>query len=247
MTGGDVKPLIGISSRTRVIEGALGRLPTHTVAHAYIAAVAQAGGVPLILPCADPEAALAAAQRCDGLLLTGGGDVDPALHGRDHDPSVYEMDSERDRFDIALAEQAHDRRQPLLAICRGLQVLNIALGGDLVVDIPTEVGTAVVHRLPKPGAVPVHTVTVDARSRLGALLGTTRVVVNSSHHQAVRELGKGLSAVAWSDDGMIEAVEPDDGWACWAVQWHPEHRSPDNVSSSAPFLALSRAAVEGRA
>jgi gamma-glutamyl-gamma-aminobutyrate hydrolase PuuD len=240
-----VKPLIGISARRRVIAGSLGQLPSHIVANAYVEAVTAAGGVPVILPCMDSEATLAGAASCDGLVLTGGEDVDPALHGRDPDPTVIEVDPERDRYDLALAEQARDRRQPLLAVCRGMQILNTLFGGDLLVDIPTEVGTRVVHRLARPGAVPEHPVTVEAGSRLAAILGNTRITVNSSHHQAVRQLGKGLSAVAWSDDGVVEAVEPDDDWSCWAVQWHPEHRPPDNAASRTPFLALCRAAARG--
>lgn len=238
-----MKPLIGVSARTRTIAGGLGALPAHAVPRAYTAAVAQAGGVPVILPCTEPEVAVEAAGHCDGLLLTGGEDIDPVRYGRRGDGPVFDVDPERDRFEFALARAARDRGQPLLAVCRGMQVVNVALGGDLVVDIPSEVGEAVLHRLPQDGAVPDHPVRLEPGSTLAAAVGTERVVVNSSHHQAIRMLGAGLRPVAWSDDGLIEAVETD-GWPCLGVQWHPEHRPPDNPGSRAPFAVLVDAAAD---
>lgn len=237
-----MRPVIGITTRTRSVTGSLGTLPTHTVPVGYTEAVLQAGGLPVLLPVLDPDDAVELASRCDGVLLAGGGDIDPARHGRAADDTVYDLDTARDAAEIAVACAAVAERQPLLGVCRGLQVLNVALGGDLVVDIPGEVGGAVVHQLPEPGAVPRHEVALAPDSRLAARLGTTALVVNSSHHQAVGRVGQGLRPVAWAPDGVVEAVEATDGAPLWGVQWHPELRPPDDSGARGPFALLVDAA-----
>ncbi|MFQ5968687.1 MAG: gamma-glutamyl-gamma-aminobutyrate hydrolase family protein, partial [Acidimicrobiia bacterium] len=141
--------------------------------------------------------------------------------------------------EIGLAHEARDRGLPLLAICRGIQVVNVALGGDLILDISSEVGDGVAHRETTGESVAGHHIRLLPDSRLAGLFGATRVPVNSSHHQAVRSLGAGLRPVAWAEDEVIEAVEPeDDGWPLWGVQWHPEYPEPEQMTAERLFGAL---------
>jgi putative glutamine amidotransferase len=212
-----VRPLIGISSYGRA-----GQRQTFSVPCEYIDVVRVAGGVPVILPPVDgetPEGLDAVA----GIILPGGGDVDPTRYGHAvrHEAN-YDISPERDQFELALARAALARRTlPVLCICRGMQLLNVALGGDLVQHIPDHFGDRVAHRHPE--RLPVtHPVSIEPSSRLAQLLGATDMVVRSFHHQAVGRLGIGLRAVAWSPDGVVEAVESDHHSFVVAVQWHPE-------------------------
>jgi putative glutamine amidotransferase len=211
-----VRPLIGISSYGRA-----GERQTFSIPCEYVDVVRTAGGVPMILPpveCEAPEGLDAVA----GLILPGGGDVDPAHYGGGHHEALYGISEERDRFELALARAALERRDlPILCVCRGMQLLNVALGGDLVLHLPDVYGDRVAHRAPalKPTQ---HHVRIDPDSRLARILGQTECTVQSIHHQAVGRLGNGLRAVAWAEDGVIEAVESDDHPFVIAVQWHPE-------------------------
>ena len=236
-------PVVGVSATSGDVPGQFGTLSTAMVSELYLDAVRSAGGVPVLLPSLDPETIDAMLDRLDAVILTGGGDLQPARHGRDAHASLYGVAADRDLFDLRLAATARERRIPLLAICRGMQVVNVALGGDLIVDIPTEVGTRIVHRIPEPGVVAGHPIRIQRSSVLAALLETTRIDVNSSHHQAIRTLARGLRPVAWADDGVVEAVEAEDGgWPFMGVQWHPEYRTPDNAATRRPFDALVDAA-----
>lgn len=240
-----MKPVIGVSTGLRPIEGPLGTQPTHAVSQLYSAAVEQAGGIPVVLPALPADDVPALVERLDGLVLTGGGDIAPELHGRPSHESLANVDVQRDRFEIRLVHEARAARLPLLGVCRGAQVVNVALGGDLVVDIPTEITGAVLHRRREVGdPVATHAVRLAPDSRLARLLGATEVVVASSHHQAARTFGSGLRAVGWSDDGVVEAVEHEDAnWTLLAVQWHPELRDPGNEASWRPFEALVQGAA----
>jgi putative glutamine amidotransferase len=168
----------------------------------YLRAVESAGGVPLVLAPGRPGDAPEVLARVDALLLSGGSDVDPALYGAAPHPKLGRVLRERDNFELALAREALARDLPLLGVCRGHQVLNVALGGTLVQDIPS--------------------VSLSAGTRLAALLGRERVGVNSSHHQAIDVLGTGLRVSALADDGLIEAVELESRRFVLGVQWHPE-------------------------
>lgn len=216
-----MRPRIGISCHPRVVDAGSGPTRAHTVSDFYVRAVVQAGGAPLLLPIIEPELIPDLLHAVDGLLLTGGGDVDPAVYGRaDAATVVKAVDLERDAFDLALARVAAGGAQPTLAICRGMQVLNVALGGSLVPHLP-EV-TDLAHDRGDQWGDRVHEVSVEPASRLAGVLGSCRLGVNSLHHQALERVGSGVRAVAWAPDGTIEAVEVEGSHHLVAVQWHPE-------------------------
>jgi putative glutamine amidotransferase len=211
------RPLIGVTTYHREGEDR----PRFFVPASYIDAVRSCGGRPVLLPPGDEDPS-ALLDDVDGIVLCGGGDLDPARFGGSsgHD-AQYSTCPERDAFELALIEACIARRKPTLAICRGLQVLNVARGGDLHVHLPDVVGDAVAHR----ASVERHTehaVRVAPDSRLAALLGAEVVTVASWHHQAVARIGHGLRAVAWAADGTVEALEVEGCPTLWAVQWHPE-------------------------
>jgi putative glutamine amidotransferase len=195
----------------------------------YRQAVLHTGGeVRVLEPSQDPDEALAG---IDGLLLTGGDDVAPARYGEAAHPSVVADDPARDLFEIALIGVARARDLPLFAICRGIQVLNVAAGGSLVQDIPSQVTGAVNHCLKVPQHRPydlAHEIWVDKDSRLAALLGDRLIGsdtcdVNSRHHQAVKTVGGRFRVSATAPDGVIEAIEDPAARFCVGVQWHPEN------------------------
>lgn len=167
----------------------------------------------------------------DALVLTGGEDVDPARYGETPHPRLGTVSQVRDAWEIALVNEARARRLPVLAICRGIQILNVALGGTLIQDIPSEIDTEIDHDPDRARTERTHTVEVAGESRLARAIGVTRLEVNSVHHQAVRRVAPTLRVVATAPDGVIEGVEtaPDDPWWCVGVQWHPE----DTVESGA--------------
>jgi len=235
-----IAPLIGITTAHRQRR----HPPPVTLAAipaTYVQAVAQAGGVPILIPLGIGEEGLKAlVDRLDGLLLPGGEDVEPGLYGEPPHPRLGKVDPERDRLEIAVTRLALDVRLPILALCRGHQVLNVALGGSLYQDIPSQWPEAIVHQAPNrrgPGAS--HLITVDAGSRLAQIIGPGPMMVNSFHHQAIKELAPGLVATAWAPDGLIEAVEMPDHPFCLGVQWHPEEMVRDHP----PMRALFRAFV----
>jgi putative glutamine amidotransferase len=166
--------------------------------------------------------------QLDGLLLTGGGDLDPASYGETPTAVLLDVDSSRDRFEIELTRHAMEADLPVLAICRGLQVINVARGGTLVQDIQTEVSAALEHLVRVPPSAIVHEVWITRGSRLWKLMqeklgGEDTLPVNSRHHQAVRRLAPGFEVSATAPDGIIEAIECSTATFCLAVQWHPEN------------------------
>lgn len=207
-------PLIGITTYGQDVERKF-PLPRE-----YVDAVRNAGAVPVLVPPGETRAERMLAAL-DGLVLAGGGDIDPARYSGSPHESIYNLDDERDATELALARHAIDRGLPTLAICRGLQVVNVVLGGTLVEHLPDEVGESILHRLP-PREPTEHTVTVDPQSRLAEILGATEFVAASWHHQAVRRVAEGLTVVAHAPDGTIEAVELLSHPWLVAVQWHPE-------------------------
>jgi len=226
------RPLVGISSYGRA-----GDRQTFSLPCEYVDVVRLAGGVPIVLPAVEGEIP-EALDVVDALILPGGGDIDPAHYGGMRHEANYGISTERDGFELGLARAALARPDlPVLCICRGLQLLNVALGGDLVSHIPDHFGDTIAHRHPELRAV-VHPVRIDPKSRLAAILGATELSVHSVHHQAVGRLGDGLRAVAWSPDGVIEAVESDRHGFLIGLQWHPELAALDDARQRRLFEEL---------
>lgn len=189
---------------------------------AYTDALERAGACPVVLPPVPLTAERAKAWLApfDGLLLTGGADVNPEHYGEAPQPEVYGVDGVLDTFEIELGRAALDAGLPMLAVCRGLQVLNVILGGTLDQHITGRAGL-VAHGEPNGGVGALHEVSIEPGTKLAKALGTDRVAGMSHHHQAVGRLGEGAVPTAWTDDGMVEAFELKDCWVV-AVQWHPE-------------------------
>lgn len=193
------------------------------VNEAYTNALAAVGLVPAVLPPVAPELAVAALTGAAGLVLTGGEDVDPALFGQEAHATTAGVHAARDACEIALGREACVQRVPTLAICRGVQVLNVALGGTLIQDIPTQHATSTNHDQSARRAERVHDVEIEPDSMLAGIMSATAITTNSSHHQSVDRVAPSLRSVARSPDGIIEALEPlDAAWWLVAVQWHPE-------------------------
>lgn len=193
------------------------------VNEAYTNALAAVGLIPVILPPIDPVTAAAAMTDIAGLVLTGGEDVDPHRFAEEPHRETGAPHQARDAYEIALAREALQQRIPTLAICRGAQVMNVALGGSLVQDIASQRPGALDHDASDRRNDRVHEVDIDRRSRLAGIVGTTQIFTNSSHHQSIDRVADGLHVVAKSPDGIIEAAEATDrAWWMVAVQWHPE-------------------------
>ena len=223
-------PVIGITSCSRVDD--------------YVVSVERAGGrVRLLEVSQSPRSLL---DQIDGLLLTGGGDIDPVLYGEARHDTVSDAEPGRDEFELDLARRAMDGDVPLLAICRGLQVLNVAAGGTLVQDIPTAVAGHVPHAVKTPKDAIAHDVRVTPGSRLASALGPATAGdacrVNSRHHQSAARLGRSLVASAVAADGVVEGIELASAPFCLGVQWHPENfwRTGEFASLFAAFVAAAR-------
>jgi putative glutamine amidotransferase len=219
-----VTPLIAVPGRLRDdIRGARGGAVL--AGRHYLTAVARAGGVPVLLDPSQTVDAHEVLARLDGLLLLGGGDIDPDRYGAtEHDPSVDGVDADHDAFELAAMRAAVDLGLPVLAVCRGCQVLNVALGGTLRQHVDDHRGL-------------VHPVTVATGSRTEAAMGTALPAGWSRHHQVIDEVGRGLTVTARSEDGLVEGVEHDDGWIV-GVQWHPEDSAADDPAQQGLFDAF---------
>lgn len=241
-------PRIGITGNTRTFSGA----ERSGVNGAYVRAVLRSGALPFILPpLLGARHAAQYLDACDALVLTGGEDVDPGFYGEAPHPKLGDVDRLRDEFELALTKGAWERRLPILAICRGIQVVNVALGGTLWQDIPSQRPGGLEHKAPTERDIRSHLVTIASGSRLARALATVRTEVNSFHHQSVRDVAPGLVVTATAPDGEIEGLEsgPDDPWLL-AVQWHPEefhhHEvAPDHGLFNA-LVAAARAVPAGR-
>jgi putative glutamine amidotransferase len=228
-------PIIGITTETNDQNEYV--LPAE-----YVQAVRHAGGIPLLLPPGEPNLP-ALLELVDGLILSGGGDVDPFHYGSNGHPAVYLIDRARDEMELALARAAATGDLPTLGVCRGAQLINVALGGTLVEHLPDEIDNTIAHRMEPRGAIP-HAVTITLGSRLAQVMSEEIVVGASWHHQAIRTPGPGLQVVASAADGTIEAVElPGHPWLL-AVQWHPEITAGEDPVQQRLFDALVGAARE---
>ena len=230
------RPLIGLTTHAPNDEGHF-----HLSAR-YVEAVRRAGGIAVLLPPGDgrPEEILA---RLDGLIFTGGGDVEASLYGAAQHEQSYGMNLERDRAEGDLIRAAIACEKPMLCICRGTQILSVALGGTLHQHLPDVVGEATLHRAPPRVPVP-HPVNIERGTLLAEMLGTTECAPDSWHHQAVDQPGHGLSVIARAPDGTIEALAHDTHPWLVAVQWHPELTAAEDPAQQAIFDGLVRRCAE---
>jgi putative glutamine amidotransferase len=233
-------PLIGISGSVRLFEGA----ERAGVNAAYVHSIAKAGGIPILLTSPiGADSAARSLEMIDGLVLTGGHDLDPRWYDAQPSPALGPVDPLRDAFELALFHAARARGIPILGICRGLQLVNVAMGGTLYQDLPSEQPGDVPHDAPVPRDARTHSISLTEGSRLQHALGAHELVTNSFHHQAIQDLAPGLVVTARADDGIIEGVEGsnDEEWLL-AVQWHPEefHHDADSPDQRL-FRALIRA------
>lgn len=213
-------PRIGVTGVTREWDNQL----RTGVNASYVRAVLAAGGIPvLLLPEFSPQESIDLFGACDALLLTGGADVDPACYGAVPHAKLGIVDRRRDANELALVTDARARDLPILAICRGVQLLNVAFGGSLIQDIPSQRSSAIDHDPATARDQAAHPISITDGSRLGQILEATEFRANSFHHQAIDRVGEGLVVSARSPDGLIEGVESSDPleWII-GVQWHPE-------------------------
>ncbi len=219
-----MKPLIGISCGT--FHDRDWCPPSFGHRQTYVDAVLRAGGAPMLIPPVQDELILRELfSRLDGLLLAGGGDIEPARYGAEPHENLGTVDPLRDSAELPMARWAIAEGKPVLGICRGIQVINVALGGTLYQDLPSQVDGNLAHNLSyerEDWTLLAHELRLAPDSRLRQLLGVERLLVNSLHHQAVREVAPGLRAVGWAPDGVIEAVEGVGEGFVLGVQCHPE-------------------------
>jgi putative glutamine amidotransferase len=234
-----MRPLIGMTASIMTLEWAGNlKMPAAVGWSSYTRAIAAAGGVPVVLaPDGDGiEEVLAAVH---GLVLPGGADLDPALYGETSvHPTVYGINHDRDHFEIELVRAAVARDLPVLAICRGIQVLNVALGGTLYQDVPDLHPAHVDHNQQVMPSEAHHEIALEPGSCLALAYGSHRVSTNSFHHQGVRDVAPGLRAVGWSPDGLVEGLESPAHRFVVGVQWHPEVMFEAHQEHLRPFTAL---------
>ena len=231
------KPIIGIIPLADPKSGYAWMKPN------YVNAVHAAGGIPLVLPLTEDADLLDdLVAACDGFLVTGGHDIDPAVYGQEKLPECGALVQNLDRMESALFHRILEADKPLLGICRGFQFLNVALGGTLWQDIPLQRPSELHHRMEPPYERHVHRAILEENSPLREIIPESDFGVNSAHHQGICELGRGLIATARSDDGLIEAICMPDRKFVHAVQWHPEDLHGFDPNAAALFRALVNAA-----
>jgi putative glutamine amidotransferase len=243
------RPLIGVTTSEVRVPDHVDPLPQSdrrqtemALGMKYLVAIEQAGGLPVVVPPLEDGAADPLLARLDGLCLSGGPDMDPGTYGGRYHPQLGPVEPLLDRFELAMARGADARDMPILAICRGQQLLNVARGGDLYQHVPEDPGGDVAHRLAGKGRHGEHEVELEAGSLLSrALGGPVTAHVNSYHHQAVHRLGRGVKPVAWAPDGLIEGIELPDRHFAVGVQWHAEAivEQPEQLALFREFVAAA--------
>lgn len=230
-----MRPIIGLLA-------AVDNDGTTTLFHPYARAIEQSGGVPLLLPYTESADVIARfVAMCDGFLFTGGVDIDPAYYHEAVSETCGEIQPLRDRMELAAFEQAFRTGKPLLGICRGAQLFNVALGGTLYQDIPSECPSGIPHRQTEEKFEFSHDILVRDGTPLSALVGVDRMRGNSFHHQAIKALGSSFRVMAEAEDGMIEAIWLPDHPYLRAYQWHPERICEKDESNRAIFEDFIRA------
>ena len=230
-----MKPVIGIVASWNEEK------ETSVVSHTYVAAVLEAGGIPLAIPMVGKEEAEEILPKLDGILFPGGADVDPARYGERPSPEVGWVNPRLDELELHVAKRVLDAGLPVLGICRGCQVVNVAAGGTLIQDIPSQVGGAMKHRQEAPSWHGTHEVIIDENSMAFEVFGVRRLTVNSFHHQSVRDPGEGLVVSGRALDGVTEVVEGRRNFVL-LLQWHPECMWKRERVFIRPFEALIEAA-----
>lgn len=221
-----IKPIIGITSGEIVNKDESWSPVTYGQSRTYIDAVVNNGGIPIILPIVDDKSVTKSLyDMCDGILVSGGNDPDPKIYGEDPLPLVVNFSRRRDEHELKLISWALVDNKPILGICRGMQLINIHLGGDLFQDIQSQIGGSIDHRASSEQKTLTdlgHTLKIKPDSKFAKIAGKNKIGANAHHHQAIRNLGEGLVATAWAEDGIIEAIEIPDKTFVIAVQPHPE-------------------------
>lgn len=240
------KPIIGLTTYRKVAAQS-NPIPVFALMPSYVDAIAAAGGIPVLIPLGlDDESLQVLFDRLDGILLTGGGDVDTSFYGGDRPDLINSVDTDRDRVELFLAHAAYEQEKPTLAICRGHQVLNVALGGTLYEDIVSLMPGGMKHDYfgDLPRTHRPHSVAIEPGSKLAEILSdSAEVQVNSLHHQGIRDLAPVLVPVAYAPDGLIEAVEAPEQPFMLGVQWHPENLAPEDPDMMAIFRNFVAAAT----
>ncbi len=238
-----MKPLIAL---TPLIDEKMDNTPW--MLQHYFSAVEGAGGLPVMLPPLSGEDDLPELlSHFDGILFTGGHDVDPSVYGREREEGCgLSISPQRDALEVPLLRLAMDRGMPILGICRGIQLINAVLGGTLWQDLPSQHPSDIAHSQKEPHSVKTHEVVLQAGTPLAELLGKERIGVNTSHHQAIRELAPSLRADAYSTDGLVEAVDRPGDSFFWAVQWHPERLFEGDEDSRKILRAFVQACSAAR-
>lgn len=233
------KPLILITSGTIHADIGLRRESVFTGRN-YSQAVEAEGGLPLVAPVADPNNAAGLVARADGVIFSGGADIDPGYFNQPPHPQLGAVDPARDAFELALYRAARTANKPILGVCRGIQLMNVAEGGSLHQHLPALNGH-VQHSQADRGGLPHHALSLSAGSRIREAFNSERIFVNSYHHQGLERLGAGLVVTARTQDELIEAVEGSSGAWLLGVQWHPEMSYANHPEQRAPFRAFLEA------
>ena len=235
-----MRPVVGVTSDYDT--GKRFSVFTYYCRRTYISALADSGALPIILPTTlDMEAIKGMGEMLDGLLVTGGGhDIDPSLYGEDKVAPLGEIKGERSQFELAITRIMMELGRPVLGICNGIQVINVACGGSLIQDIPSQVPASLPHRQKETRQETSHEVEILEGTKLASILGAGRMMVNSLHHQAVKDLGEGLIINAKAPDGIIEGVEAPQRPFIIGVQWHPEDLYKTDPKMKALFSSFVR-------
>ncbi|WP_188206977.1 gamma-glutamyl-gamma-aminobutyrate hydrolase family protein [Alkalibacillus aidingensis] len=212
-------------------------IPSFNIHKKLVDVVIKAGGVPVVIPTGKQEMTKVWVSHCDGVILTGGEDIDPNSYGDNPSPQIKKTNKKRDQTEMELVRQAMNQKKPILGLCRGAMILNVGLGGSVIQDIETNIPNAINHYQQAERPEPTHDIRIDQTSRLYQILGSTNYQVNSFHHQSIDQLSSHLKSVAEAPDGVIEAVEVTDlsSPVVLGVQWHPEEMAGDDLAMQRLF------------